>query len=273
MKKESKKRYFNLPLVLIIIITLFVALFLPLTSCQAGENFIKDSSRFNIDSFLKWIGFNNNETSGAETTGEAGETGKEHNGQNGGVEEAPIISAEDKTVIKIWIDDVIPQDIRTKILKQANQVCNVVEETTKNEAQIKIELMTLPDSEDGAQGKDKSDSKADIYWVLAPVISFFTVCDEILWDDFLNFWSGDSESLNYLVDGETEINLILTTEVYNALKKMFGEPSASQIKIVDKNEVDRLLWENKGYFSKMRHVNVTGRMELGGFFKFGLLNL
>ena len=75
MKKESKKRYFNLPLVLIIIITLFVALFLPLTSCQAGENFIKDSSRFNIDSFLKWIGFNNNETSGAETTGEAGETG------------------------------------------------------------------------------------------------------------------------------------------------------------------------------------------------------
>ena len=31
--------------------------------------------------------------------------------------------------------------------------------------------------------------------------------------------------------------------------------------------------ENKGYFSKMRPVNVTGRMELGGFFKFGLLNL
>jgi poly-gamma-glutamate synthesis protein (capsule biosynthesis protein) len=262
MKKESKKRYFNLPLVLIIIITLFVALFLPLTSCQAGENFIKDSSRFNIDSFLKWIGFNNNETSGAETTGEAGETGKEHNGQNGGVEEAPIISAEDKTVIKIWIDDVIPQDIRTKILKQANQVCNVVEETTKNEAQIKIELMTLPDSEDGAQGKDKSDSKADIYWVLAPVISFFTVCDEILWDDFLNFWSGDSESLNYLVDGETEINLILTTEVYNALKKMFGEPSVSQIKIVDKNEVDRLLWENKGYFSIIPFEDISKKYKV-----------
>ena len=31
--------------------------------------------------------------------------------------------------------------------------------------------------------------------------------------------------------------------------------------------------ENKGYFSNMRPVNVTGRMELGGFFKFGLLNL
>lgn len=48
---------------------------------------------------------------------------------------------------------------------------------------------------------------------------------------------------------------------------MLGEPSTSQIKIVDKNETVRLLWENKGYFSiipfedidkKYKVLNVDG---------------
>jgi hypothetical protein len=233
MKNKRKKRHFILtPPVIFIIISLFTALLLPLTSCQAGGNSIEDF--FSRLSFFEWVDRDNdNEISGAETAKEIEETGKEQN-QNEQDEkegqESSAIMPEEKTNIKIWIDDVIPQNIRTKILQQVNQIYIEVEETTRNEAGVIVELIALPDGEDGAQSEDKTESEADIYWVLAPVISFFTVCDEIQWDDFLNFWSGNSGSLNYLSGGEAEINLILTAEVYNVLKKCSGNPLHHKLK-------------------------------------------
>ncbi len=226
MKRVSKKRYLFRALIIYIIACLLLAL----SSCRALGNLLKGTDR----------------DTGIETVVEeaAEEAGEEV------IAEPPA----EKTVVKIFIDETVPQNINTAIMRQARVTYPGVEEAARDEAQLKVELIS-------------SAGEPDIYWILAPVTSFFTVCDEILWDDFLNFWGGEADSLDYISSGETEITLALTAEVFRALKKILGEPAGTGIKIVEKNELPRLLWENEGYFSiipfedietKYKVLNVDG---------------
>ena len=222
MKKIYKKRY----RIQVLTFLILLCLLLTLTSCQAAGNFIKKfSDRVDHGAFFKEAG----RDSGSETpTAEV-------------AEEDIIEPPPEKLSIKIWLDDTLPRHISTAVMQQAQITYPGVEEADKDDAQIKVELL----ARDGSLN-----SEPDIHWLLVPVTSFFTVCDEIRWDDFLKFWNGDSESLDYISGGETEISLALTAEVFNTLKKMLGEPAGSTgINIVEKNEIAQLLLENGGYFS------------------------
>ncbi len=182
-----------------------------------------------------------------QTAGKQGDL-PEETARDTGIEASPIEEVEDNTEtlpeevsLKIWFDDAVPHNTGTVIMQQARIAYPGVEESNRDEAQVQVELQAFDSS---------SDSEPDINWVLVPVASFFTVCDDIDWGDFLTFWNGDSESLDYICDSETEIRLVITREVFNALKKILGEPAyGSHISIVKKNEVPELLWENDGYFS------------------------
>lgn len=227
MKNIYKKRYFISASTLFIILCLL----LTLISCQAAGNFIKEfSDKTGLKDFFKGAARDRGSEAPAAVA-------VEEEGEEKDITETP----PEKLPIKIWLDDTIPPHISTAIMQHVWIACPGAEEADKDEAQIKVELL----ASDG-----NLNSEPDIRWILVPVSSFFTVCDEISWDDFLKFWNSDSESLNYISGGETEISLALTSEVFNALKKMLGEPAGSAgINIVEKNELMQLLWENDGYFS------------------------
>jgi len=164
-----------------------------------------------------------------ENTGGTGETAED-------IEHDIVEKGEEITALNIWTEDIVPSDISIRIrnrLMEAFGEIRIVDR--KEDSDIQVEINT-----------DRE--KSTVTWFLVPVVSFFRTFDDIYYDDFKNFWEGDTESLEYIsVDGSGP-GLVLTEDIYKVLERIMGQSGNEKIKIVSGEELTSSI-EDNGSFS------------------------
>lgn len=142
---------------------------------------------------------------------------------------------EEITAVNIWIEDIVPSDIsvriRNRLMGAFNEI-RIVER--KEDSDIQVEINT---------GKEKSIAT----WFLVPAVSFFRAFDSIYYDDFKNFWEGDTQSLEYISTDGSGPGLILTEDIYKALEKIMGQSGNEKIKIVSREELASSIEDNSSF--------------------------
>ncbi|NQT66797.1 MAG: CapA family protein [Actinobacteria bacterium] len=168
-------------------------------------------------------------------TGEAGdmnEAGSQLQEQAG---EESEDEAEEITTVNLWISDLIPEyisiEVRNKLSKVFDEII-IADEKENSDVWVEIDI---------------SSKESEIRWVLVPVVSFFRSFDGISYENIKEFWAGNKEVLNYIsVDG-SEPELILTEEVFNVLKKIFGQKENENIKIMSTEELSLNIGKNNSF--------------------------
>ncbi len=158
-------------------------------------------------------------------TGEAGdmnEAGRQLQEQAG---EKSEDEAEEITTISLWISNLIPEYISTEVRYELSKVFDeIIIADEKDNSDVWVEI-------------DISGKESEIRWVLVPVVSFFRSFDHISYENIKEFWAGNKEVLNYIsVDG-SELELIVTEEVFKVLEKIFGKSGNENIKIESREEL------------------------------------
>lgn len=174
------------------------------------------------------------ESAGQDVT-ETEETGITEEG--GAQEEAEEeVVAEEITEINLWSSDIVPENIIMGIkdkLYKIFDVITVVESRDVSDVWVEID-------------NGKKDPAAT--WILAPVVSFFRNFDDISFADIKEYWTGNKEALSYISADGSETELILTEEVFEALKVILGESANENIRIVTEPELGTAI-ENDNSFS------------------------
>lgn len=174
------------------------------------------------------------ESAGQDVT-ETEETGITEEG--GAQEEAEEeVVAEEITEINLWSSDIVPENIIMGIkdkLYKIFDVITVVESKDISDVWVEID-------------NGKKDPAAT--WILAPVVSFFRNFDDISFADIKEYWTGNKEALSYISADGSETELILTEEVFEALKVILGESANENIRIVTEPELGTAI-ENDNSFS------------------------
>ena len=142
---------------------------------------------------------------------------------------------EEITTVSLWISDLIPEyisrEVRNKLSKVFDEII-IADEKENSDVWVEIDI---------------SSKESEIRWVLVPVVSFFRSFDGISYENIKEFWAGNKEVLNYIsVDG-SEPELILTEEVFNVLKKIFGQKENENIKIVGTEELSLNIEKNNSF--------------------------
>ena len=106
-------------------------------------------------------------------------------------------------------------------------------------------------------------------YVLVLAGSFYTYCDNVVFEDFLKFWSGDSESLNYLTDDGSNPKMVFDKKIFEILQNVFGECKIKNLEIVENSEeLKSMITSDENYFSlipfeeinkELKILNINGR--------------
>ncbi len=174
------------------------------------------------------------ESAGQDVT-ETEETGitEEESGQEEAEEEVVV---EEITEMNLWASEIIPENMIMGIkdeLYKIFDVITVVERKDVSDVWVEID-------------NGKKDPAAT--WILAPVVSFFRDFDDISFEDIKEYWTGNKEALSYISADGSETELILTEEVFEALKVILGESANENIRIVTEPELGTAI-ENDNSFS------------------------
>ncbi|MBC7333832.1 MAG: CapA family protein [Actinobacteria bacterium] len=140
------------------------------------------------------------------------------------------------TRLSLWIDNSIPLYLKMVI---------------KNEVRKKFGSFSLAESQDSADVKVGLDfaskcygSSEDSYQaplILVPVVSFFTVCDGVAWEDFLKFWNGNPQSLSYITDQGGLPRLLIPEDIFNILEGVLGK-CEGDVEILSQDSRDSLAY-------------------------------
>ena len=106
-------------------------------------------------------------------------------------------------------------------------------------------------------------------YILVLAGSFYTYCDNVVFEDFLKFWSGDSESLNYLTDDGSNPKMVFDKKIFEILQNVFGECKIKNLEIVENSEeLKSMITSDENYFSlipfeeinkELKILNINGR--------------
>jgi hypothetical protein len=175
--------------------------------------------------------------SGGELTEETGEDPvigtEEFDEINEDSEPAVIDEEEEDIAVKIWIEDLIPEEISSKIsdFLRSDQGIEIVE--FKEQAQAVLEI--LPAGAIPAVQSTYED--LEIYYIMAPVVSFYNISDGIVWDDILDWWSGDMTAFDGIFGAEDPPLMIVEEIDHRILQKILGQPSNENIQVVSGDAV------------------------------------
>ena len=70
-------------------------------------------------------------------------------------------------------------------------------------------------------------------YILVPAGSFYTYCDDLKSEDFIKFWQGDNNSLNYIINDGSNAKLILDKNVFEIMENVLGKCKIENLEIVD----------------------------------------
>ncbi|MES0342108.1 MAG: CapA family protein, partial [Candidatus Humimicrobiaceae bacterium] len=148
-------------------------------------------------------------------------------------EPAVIDEEEEDIAVKIWIEDLIPEEISSEIsdFLEGDQGIEIVE--FKEQAQAVLEILpagAIP----AVQGTYED---LEIYYIMAPVVSFYNISDGIVWDDILDWWSGDKAAFDGIFGAEDPPSMIVEEIDHRILQKILGQPSNENIQVVSGDAV------------------------------------
>jgi len=152
-------------------------------------------------------------------------------------EEIAAEEPEEITPLGLWIEKNIPESLRGVIIQKAK-------ETFGTDEIIEVE----EDFDIGIEIADP-ESSHKIFWVLAPVVNFFTYNDEIYMDDLRAFWKGEEESINYITNEGTEPVFVVTEECLGVLEEIWGDFENENIEVLDQNDILSHIKEEENSFS------------------------
>jgi len=136
---------------------------------------------------------------------------------------------EEKEVpIKIWIEDLITEEIASEIFDLLEYVPGIEIVDFKEQAQAVLEILPA-----GAipTGPDTYEDLG-IYYVMAPVVSFYNISDGTVWEDILDWWSGDTTVFDSILDVDGPPQMIIGDMDYGILQKILGQPLNENIQVV-----------------------------------------
>ena len=136
---------------------------------------------------------------------------------------------EEKEVpIKIWIEDLITEEIASEIFDLLEYVPGIEIVDFKEQAQAVLEILPA-----GAipTGPDTYEDLG-IYYVMAPVVSFYNISDGTVWEDILDWWSGDTTVFDSILDVDGPPQMIIGDMDYRILQKILGQPLNENIQVV-----------------------------------------
>jgi hypothetical protein len=100
-------------------------------------------------------------------------------------------------------------------------------------------------------------------YVLVLAGSFYTYCDNMVFEDFLKFWSGDGESLNYLTNDGSNPKLIFDKKIFEILENVFGKCKIKNPEITDNpEELKSIIASDKNYFSLIPFEEIDKKLKI-----------
>ncbi|HAJ95980.1 MAG TPA: hypothetical protein DCP02_07085, partial [Actinobacteria bacterium] len=173
---------------------------------------------------------------GDDISEEAGDPASKDSPDEGIVKEENKSSgdeAHEKLPVRIWIEDIVPEEIRSKLVNYVNSDPDL--EIVKNSGDGEVFLEIIPAS--GITDGSVTYKDMNIFYIMAPSTFFYNTIDEIEWEDLRAWWSGDKESLAYILEGGKPIIMALEEQEYNILVKILGEPANDNIQVMDGTDI------------------------------------
>ncbi|MDD5659132.1 MAG: CapA family protein, partial [Actinomycetota bacterium] len=167
--------------------------------------------------------------------------------------------------VRAYIEDIIP-DFMQAVL--ANEINKAVEENTDSQFQRVYDKCNMNSGDFVICFKkmiDFGSFNEDVLgsYVLVPVVNFYTCCDDIKFDDFLRFWQGEKNSLNYIVNDKSNPKLVLSKQIFSILEEVLGECKIKDIKITDNyKQIKQELKNSFGCFSIIPFDEITAEYKV-----------
>jgi len=142
--------------------------------------------------------------------------------------QAAVDEEEEDIAIKIWIEDLIPGEIASEIFDLLEYAPGIEIVDFKEQAQAVLEILPA-----GAipAGTDTYEDLG-IYYIMAPVVSFYNISDGTAWEDILDWWSGDMSAFDGILDVDGPPQMIIGDIDHGILQKILGEPLNENIQVV-----------------------------------------
>ena len=152
--------------------------------------------------------------------------------------------------IIVNIESCIPEDIRAVIMDNIKKTdtagSNINFQKFNRQDENIAEDVKIYFKNFGSEGNEKILGN----YVLALAGSFYTYCDEMIFGDFLKFWSGESDSLDYLTNDGSDPKLVFDKNIFEILQNVLGECKIKNLEIADNpEELKSMLESDKNYFS------------------------
>jgi poly-gamma-glutamate synthesis protein (capsule biosynthesis protein) len=153
-------------------------------------------------------------------------------------------SLEKKTPLKFYIENIIPENIRTLISEQIGKDFENSEQVnSESDADIifHIRLAEYLNNSNNNSSNSNSSYVSKNPLVFVPVVSFFSLIEDITWEDFVNFWNGKIQNINDISGNEVEIKLVLSQEIFNILEKSLGTCNIKNLQILKNEDIPAAL--------------------------------
>lgn len=154
-------------------------------------------------------------------------------------------------IIKVFMGKSIPEFLQAVLAKDIKKI---VEENFNADFQKTADAGEVTSDDLTINFKNIHDKNANGNllgsYVLVPAVSFYTYCDNLKFEDFMRFWQGDKNSLNYITNDVSSPKLILHKQIFDILKSVFGESKIENLELVDDFDlIKQKLISSQNYFS------------------------
>jgi poly-gamma-glutamate capsule biosynthesis protein CapA/YwtB (metallophosphatase superfamily) len=90
--------------------------------------------------------------------------------------------------------------------------------------------------------KENGSLKGPLYF--APVVSFYSLIEEIPWDDLKSFWEGSRDTVRDIEGNEIPANLVLSSQTLEVLSLILGECRVKNLTIKENSEIKAAVTED-----------------------------
>jgi len=165
--------------------------------------------------------------------------------------------------IKVDIESLIPDYIGTVIINNIRkaagpefnfnfQEAGNMEQNTSGDVKIYFQNY-------GSIGKEKIVGNYEL--VLAG--SFYTYCDDVVFEDFLKFWRGESDALNYLTNDGSNPKLVFDKNIFKILEIVFGKCQIKTPEIAENpEELKSKIMGEQNYFSVIPFEEISKEFKI-----------
>ncbi len=166
-----------------------------------------------------------------------------------GTETIPVESKEGQPDIdavkrfKIYIDDSIPVEVEYMINRQLVKSGRQYKKENpsfggfdsvfeKNIAEISFELALY---DEGNTGNNSKKLYGSLFY--APVVSFYSLVEDISWDDFTGIWDGSKSIIADIEGNEIIPELVISREIRRVLTSLLGECRAENVTMIESKDI------------------------------------